>query len=131
MYCLKHLEEFESIPASLDDPIFEQVFERAELAKLTPEERERYDESLKVYWDLNNVIDTARQEGEQKGRIEGKVESLQEAICDAIEVKFGKVAEEMKASIMTLQDETKLKELLRAVILARSLEEIEGRVASG
>src|SRR3989304_4346746 len=29
LYCLKHLEELESIPASLDDPIFEQVFERA------------------------------------------------------------------------------------------------------
>src|SRR3990167_6277743 len=57
LYCLKHLEEFESIPASLDDPIFEQVFERAELAKLTPEEREGYEESLKVYRDLNNVID--------------------------------------------------------------------------
>ena len=40
----------------LDEPIFRLGFERAELANMSEEERERYEESLKVYRDLLNVM---------------------------------------------------------------------------
>ena len=39
------------------------IFEAAEIARFTPEEREAYEESLKYYRDLKNVVDTSRQEG--------------------------------------------------------------------
>jgi predicted transposase/invertase (TIGR01784 family) len=36
-----------------------------------------YEESLKYYRDLKNVVDTAFAEGEAKGKIEGKIEIAQ------------------------------------------------------
>lgn len=36
--------------------------------------KELYEESLKYYRDLKNVVDTAFEEGEVKGKIEGKME---------------------------------------------------------
>ena len=39
------------------------IFEAAEIARFTPEEREAYEESLKYYRDLKNVVDTSRYEG--------------------------------------------------------------------
>jgi hypothetical protein len=39
------------------------LFEAAEIAKFSPEEKEQYEESLKSYRDLKNVIDTAFDEG--------------------------------------------------------------------
>ncbi|MBC6994299.1 hypothetical protein QWY85_09760 [Neolewinella lacunae] len=40
----------------------------AEVAKLSSEERQTYETSLKHYRDLKNVIDTAREEGKKLGR---------------------------------------------------------------
>lgn len=56
-----------------------RLFEAAEIARFTPQKRMEYEESLKAYRDLTNVIDTAKwkgheeglQEGLQKGREEG------------------------------------------------------------
>jgi hypothetical protein len=41
-----------------------RLFDAAEIAKFSPEEKELYKESLKSYRDLKNVIDTAFDEGE-------------------------------------------------------------------
>lgn len=50
--------------------IFEQLFEATEIAKFSPEERNAYEERLKFYRDLKNMIDTAREEGREEGRNE-------------------------------------------------------------
>lgn len=47
----------------MQDKIFEKLFEAAEIAKFTPEERDAYEESLKYYRDIKNVVDTSREEG--------------------------------------------------------------------
>ena len=70
-------------------------FEIAELAHLTETERAAYEESLKHYRDMINVVDTARMEGEAKGHAEGKAEGL-------IEGKR-QTAQEMKADGMPVQ----------------------------
>ena len=54
--------------------IYEKLFAAAEIAKYSREEREQYEESLKYYRDIKNVIDTAFEDGELKGKIEGKTE---------------------------------------------------------
>lgn len=46
---------------ALKDKIFQRLFEAAEIAKFSPEEREAYEESLKYYKDLKNVVDTSRE----------------------------------------------------------------------
>jgi predicted transposase/invertase (TIGR01784 family) len=54
------------------------LFSIAEIAAFTPEEIDDYEDSLKVYRDLKNVIDTANEEGFEegvkKGKLEGKFE---------------------------------------------------------
>lgn len=47
----------------LTDFGFKKLFEAAEIAKFSAEEREAYEDSLKYYRDLKNVVDTSKQEG--------------------------------------------------------------------
>jgi len=58
-------------------PDFDFV-EAAEIAKFTPKEREAYEESLKYYRDIKNVVDTSREEGRLEGREEGKEQGKEE-----------------------------------------------------
>ena len=56
--------------------IFERLFETAEIAKFSPEEKEEYEESLKSYWDLKNVIDTSYDDGKKDEKKEGIIKAL-------------------------------------------------------
>ena len=38
---------------------FKKLFKQAEIAKFSPEERQDYEESVKIYRDLKNSLDTA------------------------------------------------------------------------
>ncbi len=49
---------------------FQKLFEAAEIAKLTPDEKNKYEESLKYYRDLKNVVDTSFDEGKAEGKLE-------------------------------------------------------------
>lgn len=65
LYFIKHLEDFQSIPAILRDEVFEQAFEKAELANLGQAELDKYGSSLKVYRDLKGMIATPFDEGKR------------------------------------------------------------------
>jgi predicted transposase/invertase (TIGR01784 family) len=58
-YFLKNLENFDTIPAILNEPIFQKAFEEAGLAGLTQEERAQYEQSLMQYRDVYSVVETA------------------------------------------------------------------------
>lgn len=70
LYFIKHLEDFQTIPAIFKDDIFTKAFEKTELAKLGQAELDSYESSLKHYRDLKGVIDTAFDEGKIEGKIE-------------------------------------------------------------
>jgi predicted transposase/invertase (TIGR01784 family) len=74
LYFIKHLEDFQSIPEIFKDDVFIQAFKKAEIANYTDIERSDYEESLKVYRDLKNTIDTAFDEGKIEGKMEEKME---------------------------------------------------------
>ncbi len=59
LYVLKHLPDLQDRPKALQERIFEKLFKTAEIAKFTQKERLEYEDSLKYYRDLRNVIDTA------------------------------------------------------------------------
>jgi predicted transposase/invertase (TIGR01784 family) len=63
LYFIKHLEDFQNIPEIFKDEIFEKAFQQAEIAKFSEDESHDYEQSLKIYRDLKNVIDTAFDEG--------------------------------------------------------------------
>jgi predicted transposase/invertase (TIGR01784 family) len=86
MYVLKNLNRLDNIPDKLREKIFEKIFEVAEIAKLSIEEYNQYIESLKVYRDLKNSFDTAREEGEAKGRAEGKIDIALKMLADGISI---------------------------------------------
>jgi predicted transposase/invertase (TIGR01784 family) len=74
LYFIKNLEDFQNIPELFKDDVFKQAFMKAEIAKYTKTEQEEYQQSLKIYRDLKNVIDTAYDEGKLEGKLEGRLE---------------------------------------------------------
>lgn len=85
LYLFRHLPELEDQPRPFQDPVFLQLFEIAEIANFSRTEQESYQSSLKYYRDMNNVIDTSREEGEAKGREEGLREGLREGLKEGLE----------------------------------------------
>jgi predicted transposase/invertase (TIGR01784 family) len=69
-YFLKNLESFDQIPSILNEPIFQKAFTTAELARLSVEQRDRYEQSLIQYRDLKSVIETAVEEAVEDKLIE-------------------------------------------------------------
>jgi predicted transposase/invertase (TIGR01784 family) len=63
-YFLKNLESFEHIPNILNEPIFQKAFGTAELARLSAEQRDKYEQSLIQYRDLKSALETAVEERE-------------------------------------------------------------------
>ena len=102
LYVLKYLPTLSERPIKLQERIFQRLFEAAEIAKFSPEEKEQYEESLKSYRDLKNVIDTAFDDGESKGKIEGKIEEKIEIIKKALrrqKLTIEEIAEDFDTSI--------------------------------
>jgi predicted transposase/invertase (TIGR01784 family) len=97
LYVLKNLATLPNRPLKLQEKIFQRLFETAEIAKFSPQEKEQYEESLKSYRDLKNVIDTSFGEGKVEGKIEGKIEEKVEGIIKAL--KQGKLTIEEIAEV--------------------------------
>ena len=77
-----HIQYFKNLPMLRDrakriqERVFERLFDAAEISRFDPSEREAYEESIKVYRDLKNTMDTQWEEGHLKGKKEGKKERL-------------------------------------------------------
>jgi len=71
LFLLRHLAELTDRPDLLQDSIFSQLFEVAEIANFSRVEQDGYQNSLKYYRDMNNVVNTSRQEGKEEGKKEG------------------------------------------------------------
>lgn len=102
LYVLKHLPQFQERPQKLQEKIFEKLFESAQIAKFNREELEQYEQSLKVYRDWQNVMDTAIDtafdkgfgEGEKKKAGELALKALQEDLSIAVISKLTGLSEE-------------------------------------
>jgi len=78
LYVLRNLEDLTKRPEKLQEKIFAKLFEQAEIANYSEQEYTEYEHSLKVYRDLNNVIETAESKGEKRGKAEGRAEGKAE-----------------------------------------------------
>ena len=63
LFVFTHLSKLQDRPKRLQEKIFQQLFEAAEIANLPKEDRNAYEESLKHYLDIKNVVDTSRLDG--------------------------------------------------------------------
>ena len=72
---------------------FKKLFKQAEIAKFSPEERQDYEESVKIYRDLKNSLDTV--EWKAKVKIARRMKAKDFAIADIAEIT-GLTAEEIE-----------------------------------
>ena len=85
IYIIKNMEKLKEMPFVDKNQVFRMLAEIGDLRKLTPEERELYDEDIKVMRDLYATqkweeeqkrmeIEKGRAEGREQGRAEGRAE---------------------------------------------------------
>ncbi len=74
LYVFRHLSNLQNRPQKLQDKIFKRLFDAAEIAKFTPQELDVYENSLKYYRDLNNVVNTSKEEGIKEGLHQRSIE---------------------------------------------------------
>lgn len=72
LYVIKNLYRLQDKPAALTEGIFRKLFDVAEIAAFTKEERYDYEESLKNFRDMYNTISSAERKGRAEGRAEGE-----------------------------------------------------------
>ncbi|MEO0455980.1 MAG: Rpn family recombination-promoting nuclease/putative transposase [Cyanobacteria bacterium P01_A01_bin.114] len=108
LFLLRHLAQLDEPPAPLQEGVFNQLFDVAEIANFSPAEQNTYQNSLKHYRDMNNIVDTLRQEsreeGRQEGIQEGRQEGLQVGLAQGKEKGIQQVARQMKAAGMSLEE---------------------------
>ena len=92
LYIFKHLHELHAIPPELKENVFQKLFSIAQITKLSQQERQAYEDSLKYYRDLKNVTDTAWLEGKQEGLQEGLQKGLEEGLQKGEQVGIEKAA---------------------------------------
>lgn len=85
LYVLRNLARLQAVPARLQERIFKKVFEVAELAQYSPNDRQAYHNSLKYYRDMKNVMDTAYEEGYEEGREKGIEAGMEAGMQTAIQ----------------------------------------------
>jgi predicted transposase/invertase (TIGR01784 family) len=82
MFALRNLSRLLERPKALQERVFEKFFRQAEIASYSPEELRDYEESVKIYRDLINVVDSAERRGLNKGRAEGRAEGRVEGLAE-------------------------------------------------
>lgn len=93
LYVIKNLYRLQDKPAALTEGIFKKLFEVAEIAAFSKNERYDYEENLKNYLDWFNVMRTAKNEGRAEGRAEGELALLTKQVLAKKEK--GKTASEI------------------------------------
>ena len=88
LFLFRHLAQCNAPPEPLQEDVFAQLFEVAEIANFSSEEQALYQDSLKVYRDMYSVNQTLIQESLEQGRQQG----------------IEQVAKQMKAAGLPLKD---------------------------
>ena len=70
LFVLNHLQNLQDRPKALQERVFEKLFKTAEIAMFTVQERQEYEDSLKYFRDMHNIIDTAKEEAKEEKAID-------------------------------------------------------------
>lgn len=91
LFLLKHLPDLHAPPEALQEQTFSQLFEVAEIANFSPEEQDAYEDSLKYYRDIKNVVDTSKKEGREEEAVR--------LITRQLERRFGPLPRHIQTTI--------------------------------
>ena len=100
LYALKNLTRLLDRPKALQERVFKRLFDQAEIARYTPEERREYEESVKEYRDYINTLDTAHEKGRKIGWSEGREVGREEGRAEGVIA----VARSLKEMGMTVEN---------------------------
>ena len=117
MFALRNLSRLLERPAALQERVFKRLFDQAEIAQFTPEERREYQESVKDYWDYYSTMKTAHKKGKAEGRAEGLAEGEAKGRAEGRAAAIKENARKMKEKNIPVED--------IAEITGLSVEEIE------
>ena len=93
IYILNNMETLKRMPFKARKAVFEKLEDIADVASMSPEDRERYDNSVKVYRDYLVTMDAA----EQKGMKEGIKEGMEKGMKEGAQKAQLQIARNMKA----------------------------------
>ncbi len=63
------------MPCGITRACVQKLFEAAEIAKYTPEERKEYEQSQRAFNDIKIAVDTAKKEGRAEGERENAIKT--------------------------------------------------------
>jgi predicted transposase/invertase (TIGR01784 family) len=98
IYVLKHMDTLQRLPFKAQKLVFDKLEKIVDIASMTKEEREKYDESIRIFRDNKAIAlgqhergfaegvaageqkgyDKGKSEGKMEGKIEGKIEGITE-----------------------------------------------------
>ena len=127
LYLLQHLAELSNPPSPLQETVFSKLFEVAEIANFSPTEQQTYQNSLKYYRDMNNVVDTSREEGRIEGKEEGRIEGKEEGRVEGRLTERSLMLDRQRTMLLRLLPRAvgKVPDDLQAAINQLSLENLE------
>ena len=97
MFVLKNLGRLLDRPKALQERIFTRLFEQAEIAKYTPDERQTYETSQKHYWDYYSTMKTVEETGLAKGMARGMKEGMAQGMKEGMAQGLAQGMKEGKA----------------------------------
>ena len=96
---MSNLARLQERPKALLERIFARLFEQAEVARFTLQERNEYVASKKEYWDAYSIASTSYNKGLAKGEAIGRAEAEAKARQEKLES-----ARKMKAKGFSIDD---------------------------
>ncbi len=88
LYILQNLPKLDRIPDRLKEGLFLKLFEVAEIAKYDENEQRAYQDSVKYYRDLKNIMDTAVEEALTNRNAELIIKNIEKGLSDAVISEF-------------------------------------------
>ena len=100
MFVLRNLSNLQERPLALQERVFNRLFQAAEIAAFSRQQRSEYWDSLKSYRDWKNVLDTNMKKSFVKGREEGLSEGMEKGEV----IKAEKIARKMKEMGISMEE---------------------------
>ncbi|MFD2571765.1 Rpn family recombination-promoting nuclease/putative transposase [Spirosoma soli] len=84
-YIFNNLDQLHERPKEMEESVFQKLFDAAEVANFSKAERDRYEQSLKSYRDLKNVLSFAEMKSLEAGVKQGFEQGIQQGIEQGIQ----------------------------------------------
>ncbi|MFY7788701.1 MAG: Rpn family recombination-promoting nuclease/putative transposase [Thermoflexibacteraceae bacterium] len=88
LFLLKNLHLLDKVPNELREKAFQKVFNVAEIAKYKPQDRQKYEDSLKHYRDMENSLEVQYKAGAKDTKKEIALNAIQEGFSNELIIKL-------------------------------------------